>query len=31
MVGGGNSGLRRVCVRIPAGVCVGVCEGKAKK
>ena len=30
MVGGHNSGLRRVCVRIPAGVCVGVCEGRAK-
>ena len=30
MVRGRNSGLRRVCVRIPTGVCVGVCEGRAK-
>ena len=30
MVGGRNNGLLRVCVRILAGVCVGVCEGRAK-
>ena len=30
VVGGRNGGLRRVCVRIPTGVCAGVCEGRAK-
>ena len=30
MVGGRNGGLQRACVRIPTGVCAGVCEGREK-
>ena len=30
VVGDRNSGLQRVCVGIPARVCAGVCEGRAK-